>query len=215
MLHGEYDVPCDEETGRSDAELVRRVLDGEEEAFETLLCRYGTQLFRHGQSIVENESDAQDVYQKALVKMHRKLDSLRKPSSFRSWAYRIVRNQALMKVRRDGRNDVVGFGDLGAGHDDERFYESLGPEWRNRGDEAAEIDELRSELIDAIESLEPKYQSPFVLYEFEGAELEEIGDVLNLSVAGVKSRLHRARLQLRAELERYLRDGLPDELATE
>lgn len=210
MLKTQYNVPCDEQKDRTDAALVEEAMEGDSEAFETLVCRYGTKFFRMAQGIVENESDAKDVLQKALLKIHRKLDTLRDVSSFKSWAYRVVKNQALMEVRRDKRNDEVGFGDLGPGRDDERHFETLAPNWRNRGDEAIEVGELREELLEAVEELEAKYQSPFVLYEFEGESLEDIGETLNLSVAGVKTRLHRARLQLRATLERYLSDDLAD-----
>ena len=146
--------------------------------------------------------------QKALLKIHRKLETLRDPSSFGSWAYRIVKNQALMSVRKSKRNAEIGFGDLGPGQDDERHFEALAPDWRGRADEAFEVAELREFLVDAVEELEPKYQSAFVLYEFEGLNLQEVGELLDLSVAGVKSRLHRARLHLRATLKRYVSDDL-------
>jgi RNA polymerase sigma-70 factor (ECF subfamily) len=205
----DYHVPCDARPNDADdAELVERTLDGDSEAFETLVCRYGSKYYRLAESIVDNESDAQDVLQKALLKIHRKLETLRNPSSFNSWAYRIVKNAALMEVRSRKRSDEIGFGDLGPGRDDERHFESEAPAWRHRGDEALESLELRGKLEEAIGELEPTYQTPFVLYEFEGCELSEIGEALDLSVAGVKSRLHRARLRLRATLERYLRDDL-------
>ena len=208
MMASKYAVPCSKRTGLEDATLVARTLDGDTDAFELLVCRYAEKFFRMAQGIVENESDAQDVIQKALLKIHGKLETLRDHSSFSSWAYRIVKNQALMKVRKQKRNSEVGFGDLGPGKDDERHFEGLAPEWRSRADEAFETSELRERILEAIEELEPKYQSPFVLYEFEGHELPEIGELLDLSVAGVKTRLHRARLRLRATLERYTRDDL-------
>ena len=206
-----YQVPCERrDQSLEDAELVERARDGHTEAFETLLCRYGQTFYRLALGIVESESDAQDVLQKAFLKIHRKLETLRKPPSFYSWAYRVVKNASLMEIRSQKRNDEIGFGDLGPGRDDERHFESEAPEWRHRGDEAFETRELRDELAEAVEELEAKYQSAFVLYEIEGHDLEAISDILDLSVAGVKSRLHRARLRLRATLERYLRDDLSE-----
>jgi RNA polymerase sigma-70 factor (ECF subfamily) len=205
MLANAHDVPCRDQKEISDATLVERAVDGCSLAFETLVCRYRTKFLRLAQGIVDGESDAQDVLQKALIKIHDKLDTLRDPSSFGSWAYRVVKNTALMRIRKQKRNAEIGFGDLGPGHDDERHYEALTPEYRSQADEAFEVSELREHLSEAVEELEPKYQSVFVMYEFEGMELEEIGGVLDLTAAGVKSRLHRARLYLRATLERYVR----------
>jgi len=202
-----YDSPCDASSAPADAELVERIRDGDSDAFDMLVCRYSQQFFRMARGIVEDDSEAEDVLQKAFMKMHDKIDSLNKPSSFSSWAYRIVRNQALMRVRKRNRNQEVGFGDLGPGKDDERHWESDAPTWRYRADEAVENQELRERLGDAVSKLEPKYQSPFVLYEIDGMELDEIAELLDLSKAGVKTRIHRARKTLRATLGRYVDDG--------
>ena len=208
MFTNDYGMPCEKRRSLEDAALVERVVDGDSQAFEVLVCRYGRKLYRLALGVVENEADAQDVMQKALVKIHDKLETLRDPSSFSSWAYRVVKNTALMKIRKQKRNSEIGFGDLGPGRDDERHFESTDPDWRHRGEEAAEARELREELARAVDELEPKYQSAFLLYEFEGLNLEEIGELLDLSPAGVKSRLHRARLYLRATLERYVSDDM-------
>lgn len=201
-------MPCTDQHSEDDATLVRRAVDGDTEAFESLMCRHSGKLFRLARGIVESDSDADDVWQRAMVKMHDKLDTLRNPDAFTSWAYRLVRNEALMATRREKRSDEVGFGDLGEGHDDERHFESLAPEWRSRADEAFETTELRGQLADAVDELEAKYQSPFVLYEFEGYSFDEIAELLDLSRGGVKTRIHRARKRLRTELERYLREDL-------
>ncbi|MFB6351559.1 MAG: RNA polymerase sigma factor [Bradymonadaceae bacterium] len=201
-------VPCTERQNADDETLIQRSLEGDRDAFDTLMCRHSDKLFRLARSIVDDEADAHDVLQRAMVKIHRKLDTLRDASSFNSWAYRIVRNMALMHIRKQDRNDEIGFGQLGAGRDDERHFESLAPQWRSNADEAAETSELRERLLSAIEDLEPKYQSPFVLYEFDGHDIHEIADLLDLSNGGVKSRLHRARKKLRATLERYVRQDL-------
>ncbi|MFB6262797.1 MAG: RNA polymerase sigma factor [Bradymonadaceae bacterium] len=203
-----YHAPCDERSSADDAELVERIRSGESSAFDQLICRYSEQFYRLARSIVEDESEAEDVLQRAFLKIHRKLDTLRKVSSFRSWAYRIVRNMALMRVREQSRSDEIGFGDLGPGRDDERHFETEAPDWRHRADEAVKVSELRDELAEAIRELRPKYQSAFLLHEIEGMSLSEMGELLDLTVAGVKSRVHRARKHLRATLRRYASDEL-------
>lgn len=207
-------MPCAERQNADDETLIQRAIDGDADAFETLVCRHSEKLIRLARGIVESDSDAHDVWQKAMVKIHDKLDTLRNPESFHSWAYRIVRNTALMEVRKGQRSSEIGFGDLGDGQDDMRHFESLAPDWRQKADEALEASELRDQLAEAVEELPPKYQSPLMLYEFEGYSHQEIGELLELSEAGAKSRVHRARIKLRATLERYLREDLEDQRKT-
>jgi RNA polymerase sigma-70 factor, ECF subfamily len=131
------------------------------------------------------------------------LDSFEGDAKFSSWLYRVVVNAALMRLRKLKRRQEVELDEgatdgIGPSADD-----SL-PSWRSRADEAAENQELRQRIIAAIDELEPKYQAVFVLKEIEGMSLEEIADVLDLSIPAVKTRLHRARLHLRATLAAYL-----------
>jgi RNA polymerase sigma-70 factor (ECF subfamily) len=200
-------MPCSERHADDDAALVKRALDGDTGAFESLVCRHSGALYRMARGIV-GESDAQDVWQKAMVKIHDKLDTLNNPSSFKSWAYRLVKNEALMAVRREKRNEEIGFGDLNEGRDAEEYHESTAPDWKTRADQALQHAELRGKIADAVDELESKYRVPFVLYELEGVDFDAIGDRLGLTAGGVKTRVHRARLQLRASLERYTRDDL-------
>jgi RNA polymerase sigma-70 factor (ECF subfamily) len=194
----------DELESASDDDLVEWAQGGAYGAYEEIVRRYQDKAFRLAFSLMKNESDAQDVVQEAFLNMYRKLDTFKGQSAFGSWMYRVVVNAALMRLRKKKRRSEVQVGDDESEFPEDEYYVTSVPEWRVRADEAAENRELRQKIIDAVDELAPKYQTVFLLKEVEGLSLKEIGDVLDLSVGGVKSRLHRARLHLRATLESYL-----------
>ena len=189
----------------SDAELVERALDDDYRAFEALVVRYEEQFHRLAWSYMESESEAQDVVQSSFLKIYRKLDTFRGDAKFKNWAYRIVINTALSRIRKQKSRSEVALEDVSPDFDEhEELATTSIAEWRVRADEAVENRELRQKIVEAVNELEPKYKSAFLLYEVEGLSLDEISEVVELTVAGVKSRLHRARLHLRATLERYI-----------
>jgi RNA polymerase sigma-70 factor (ECF subfamily) len=188
----------------SDDRLVEWAQDGAYGAYEEIVRRYQDKAFRLAFSLMKNESDAQDVVQEAFLNMYRKLDTFEGKSAFGSWMYRVVVNAALMRLRKKKRRSEVQVDDEEGDFPEDEYYVTSAPEWRLRADEAAENSELREKIIDAVGELAPKYQTVFLLKEVEGLSLKEIAGVLDLSVGGIKSRLHRARLHLRATLESYL-----------
>lgn len=191
-----------------DEELVHRFREHDDyEAFEALMLKYQDKAYRLAWGLVKEYGLAQDVVQDAFLNVYRKIDTFKGDSAFSSWVYRIVVNAGLMKLRKKRRRPEVSFDELNeyGPHFLENGHHAVEvPRWRVRADEAAENKELREKIIEAIDDLEPIYQTAFVLREMEGMSLQEIADLLDLTVPAVKSRLHRARLYLRATLERYL-----------
>jgi RNA polymerase sigma-70 factor (ECF subfamily) len=187
-----------------DLRLVELALDGDYDAFESIVMRYQDKAYRLAWSLVKDDSDANDVVQDAFLNVYRKLESYNGDAAFSSWIYRIIVNTALMKLRKQKRRSEVSMDDLGPSFLDDGHHASTIPDWQIRADEAAENKELREKILAAIDDLEPKYQTVFVLKEIEGLSLKEVGDIMDLTVPAVKSRLHRARLFLRASLERYV-----------
>ncbi|MEZ4460258.1 MAG: sigma-70 family RNA polymerase sigma factor [bacterium] len=192
-----------------DAELVRRTLAGDLDAFDVIVREQRDTVYRVAMRFVKNDSEADDVVQDTFMNAFRKLDSFKGDAALGSWLYRIGVNTSLMRLRKKKRRSEVSMeamtvaGELPmATFDDARSARPL------RGDEAVEKNELREKIMEAVEELEPKYQNVFVLKEFEGLSLEEIGESMSLSVPAVKSRLHRARLHMRATLERYVEGTL-------
>lgn len=187
-----------------DLELVARAVDGDYEAFERIVERYQEKGYRLAWSMVKDDDLAADVVQDAFLNVYRKLDTFKGDSKFSSWIYRVVVNAALMKLRKQKRRSEVQLEALSPSFLDSGHHAGPVSQWRPRADETALNHELREKIIEAVDELEPKYQSVFVLKEVEGLSLQEIGEVMELSVPAVKSRLHRARLFLRATLEPYL-----------
>lgn len=188
----------------SDEALVARAQGHDFAAYEEIVRRFQDKAFRLAFGLTRNESDAQDVVQEAFLNMYRKLDSFKGDSQFGSWMYRVVVNAALMRLRKRKRLGEVSVDDENGEVREDEYYAGSIPEWRMHADVAIENQELRQKIIEAVDALAPKYQTVFVLKEIEGLKLDEIAEVLDLTVGGVKSRLHRARLQLRASLESYL-----------
>ncbi len=188
----------------TDGELVERANAGDWSAFERLVKRHQDKFFRLAAGYFNNEADAQDALQEAFLKMYRNLDGFRGDAQFKSWAYRIVVNTSLSRIRKNKRRREVALDNVGPTIEVDDEPSATLANWRSRADEAAQDSELAAEIADAVAQLEPKYKAVFLLYEVEGLSLEDISDVTDLSLPGVKSRLHRARLFLRATLQRYL-----------
>jgi RNA polymerase sigma-70 factor (ECF subfamily) len=188
----------------ADESLVELAQGGDYAAYEEIVRRYQDKAFRLAFSLTKNETDAQDVVQEAFLNMYRKLDSFKGDAQFGSWMYRVVVNAGLMRLRKRKRRSEVSVDQENGEFREDDYYVATVPQWRVRADEAVENRELRQKIIEAVDELAPKYQTVFLLKEVEGLKLDEIAEVLDLSVGGVKSRLHRARLHLRATLEPYL-----------
>lgn len=194
---------------QTDEQLITLSLEGHTGAFGELFERYHQQFVRVARRIVQSEAEAQDVTQNAFVNMFTKLHTFQQGSCYRSWAYRVVVNTALMslrkrKHRREVSDEVIT--PLSVGSSMFSFSPDTAP------DERIALSQLRVTLKDAIETLEPKYRDVFVMRETQEMSVREISESTGLSVPAVKSRLHRARLFLRATLERDILTVSPIEL---
>jgi len=192
----------------TDEELVALTMAGRTEAFDVLVSRYWATFLRVAWNLVKNETEAEDVVQSAFTNMFRKLHTFKPGSSFRNWAYRVVTNTGLMRLRKKRTRREV---DLERVHptqvsDATVQVNDIAPSWTVRADKQLENKELRAVLDAAIEELPPKYHVVFVMRELDGLPLKPIGAQLGLSIPAVKSRLHRSRAYLRATVEPYL-DG--------
>lgn len=188
-----------------DAELVRQTLAGNLESFDVIVRENREVVLRVAHRFVKNDSDAEDVVQDTFMNAFRKLESFKGDSALSSWLYRIAVNTSLMRLRKKRRRSEVSMEAMsGGGEETLMHHEGTYAARPLRGDEVVAQNELRAKIMEAVEELEPKYQSVFVAKEFEGMSLEEIGESMNLSVPAVKSRLHRARQHMRATLERYV-----------
>jgi RNA polymerase sigma-70 factor (ECF subfamily) len=186
-----------------DVLLVERARAGDVHAFETLVKQYDRQVFRIAQHITQNREDAQDVVQDAFLKAYEKLDQFQGNSKFYTWLVRIAVNEALMRLRKRRTGKMVSI------DEDVQTEEGSVPrdlaEWRPNPEQEYNQAELAEILRKTINGLPPGFRVVFVLRDVEGLSTEETANALGLSVPAVKSRLLRARLQLRERLSRYFR----------
>ncbi|HET8826226.1 MAG TPA: sigma-70 family RNA polymerase sigma factor [Terriglobales bacterium] len=189
-----------------DMTLVAACRRGEVSAFDELVKRYDRKLFRIAQHVTRNREDAQDVVQEAFLRAFRHLDQFQGNSQFSTWLVRITINQSLMKVRKAHRKkevqvDQEGFTDTG-----ELSLEAV--DWAPNPEERYRASELRAILFNALETLQPGLSLVFVLRDVEGLSTEQTAAALGLTQAAVKTRLMRARLQLRDRLTPYFKNNV-------
>jgi RNA polymerase sigma-70 factor (ECF subfamily) len=184
-----------------DVALVERVRGGDDAAYDTLVHKYERQVFRIAQHITQNREDAEDVMQDAFLKAYQKLDQFQGNSKFYTWLVRIAVNESLMRLRKRRSGKLVSI--------DEDIETDEGSVQRDLADWAPDPEqnysqaELAEILRKTIQGLPPGFRIVFVLRDVEGLSTEEAAETLGLSVPAVKSRLLRARLQLRERLSRY------------
>lgn len=191
-----------------DAALVERVREGDREAFNELVERHASKIFRLARHITKNDAEASDVLQDAFLKAYSRLDQFQGDSKFYTWLVRIAVNEALMRLRKRRGDKTVSL-DQDVETEDGAMRREVADEGEDP-EEAYGREEMRVILERAIDSLSDTYRSVFVLRDVEGLSTEETADMLDLSISAVKSRLLRARLQLRDKLSRRLHNDGTD-----
>ena len=187
----------------AELELIARARSGDTGAFSQLISRYEGKIFRLAMNITQNREDAEDVLQEAFIKAYQHLDQFQGNSRFYTWVVRIAVNQALMKLRKR-RNDRSVSLDEQIDTGEDMVAREIAA-WDPDPEQQYEREELNGILSDAIESLEPIYKTVFTLRDVDGLSTEETAEALDLSIPAVKSRLLRARLQLRDKLTRFFK----------
>lgn len=173
-----------------DGELIRRAREGEVDAFDTLVGRHAHRLLRMVRNLTGTIEDAEDVTQEAFAAAYFKLDSFAGRSSFFTWLYRIALNKAISR-RRQRRLETT--------HASRPLADSAGDV--AGGAEVLLRDEQIERLREVIARLEPDRRSVLVLRDVDGRGYDEIAEILNLPKGTVRSRLHRARCDLRHLLD--------------
>ena len=172
----------------TDEDLIRQVLAGETALFELLMRRYNERIYRVARSIVRDDHEAEDVMQQAYVNAFAHLDQFNGSARFATWLTRIAVNEALARVRRQGRYEPLDDGDAPA------KTERGG--WQSP-EQHAIVQELRGHLETAIDSLPDGTREVFVLRAVEQLSTSEVAICLDVSEDVVKTRLSRARAALR------------------
>jgi RNA polymerase sigma-70 factor, ECF subfamily len=177
--------------------LVASAKAGDMAAFEELVRRYDRNVFRIAQHITQNREDAEDAFFKA----YSNLKQFQGQSKFYTWLVRIAVNEALMKLRRRRPERTVSLDEEVKTEDDSVPREVA--DWSPNPEQQYTQAELRDILDRTIHGLPATFRTVFVLRDVEGLSTEETAEALDLSIPAVKSRLLRARLQLRERLNKF------------
>ena len=196
-------MPVTSQAGIDESVLVAQSREGDARAFGELVRRYEGKIFRLAQHVTQNREDAEDVLQETFMKAYEHLDQFQGNSKFYTWIVRIAVNQALMKLRRRKTDKSVSIDETIDTGEDTIVREIAA--WDEDPEQRYSREELGGILDTAIQSLDTPYRSVFVLRDIDELSTEETADALNLSIPAVKSRLLRARLQLREKLTRYFK----------
>jgi RNA polymerase sigma-70 factor (ECF subfamily) len=190
---------------RTDEELVRLAQGGDTTAFDELVVRYRDKVYRLAYKILRHEEDAAETLQDAFLSAFRGLKNFKVESTFSTWLYRVATNAALMKYRkrRDGHVSL----EQSQSVDGDAEPMAI-PDWSAQPLDELLDSETREVMEDGVDRLPEELRTVFLLRDVEGLSNAEVAEVLELSVAAVKSRLHRARIQLRNWLDRYFKDKM-------
>jgi RNA polymerase sigma-70 factor (ECF subfamily) len=186
--------------GVGDEDLVRLTQGGDNRAFDELVRRYQDKVYRLSYKILRHEEDAAEALQDAFLSAYRGLKGFKVQSTFSTWLYRIATNASLMKYRKRRSLHVS----LEQSQSSDEDAEPLQvPDWSTQPLDALLDSETRHVMEEGIQRLPEELRTVFVLRDVEGLSNAEVAEVLELTVAAVKSRLHRARIALRDRLNRY------------
>lgn len=187
-------------TNSSEARLIQRILGGENEAFRELMRPYERAVFTTARAILQNDGDAEDAAQEAVLKAFTNLAKFRGDSKFSTWLIRIATNEALMKLRKERRHKLNDSLDERRENEEGDYIPRDFADWREIPSEALQKKQLRQAFSRALASLTLKLRQVFVLRDVQHFTITETGRLLGIKESAVKTRLLRARLQMRDAL---------------
>jgi len=179
-------------------QLIRASLAGDSASFGRLVCRYQDRLYHTVVHVVGSREDARDLVQDAFVQAFLRLESFQGASAFYTWLYRIALNLSLSWKRKQRPIQSV-----------DQVREVSGSEPIDQGarpEQNLDQDERAGQVRRALAQLSDEHRQVLVLREMEGASYETIAAMLELPIGTVRSRLHRARLELRDQLREVLQE---------
>lgn len=180
--------------------LVRAAAAGDDRAMERLLLQAQESAYRFSVMVCGHTDDTEDVMQDALLSTYRHVNQIREPEAFRAWLFRTVRNACLISRRRKvGQPAHVMSLDAPSGGEDGRSFDA--PSAEPSHELLVDANRRRDRVRRAISTLPGPQREVLVLRDLEGLSTREVAQVVGVTEVNVKTRLHRARLALRAALE--------------
>jgi RNA polymerase sigma-70 factor (ECF subfamily) len=183
-----------------DCSLVREAQGGNQAAFEQLVRTYDEGVLRLALRLTGSESDAQDIHQEVFLKVYKKLHGFRYECSFSTWIYRIVTNACFDYLRRNRARSKSTPIEI----NDNESLNQLSDDRPADNPERQLLDqELRAQILQALQRLTPRERMVFDLRHFQGLRLRSVSEILNASEASVKMSFFRATRKLRFHLDKY------------
>lgn len=180
--------------------LIERVRNGDHDAFYELVKPHERGLYYAAFSVLNNEADAEEVVQEAILKAFKALGRFRGESKFSTWIIQIVINESRMRLRKYRKHLHDSLDEPAKGDEEGDYIPRDFADWREIPCEALESAELRNALTNAVISLAPRYRQVLILRDVEQLSIADTAKLLGLTEAAVKTRLLRARLMLRDSL---------------
>lgn len=182
----------------NDAEIIKRILSGDTDAFEILVSENQKRVYNLAYRMVRNEDDALDLSQEAFFKAFRSLSQFRGDSSFAVWMYKLTKNVCIDFIRKKKKQNVISL----VYTDEDNENEEIDIADNSQSPEVLyEQTEIRCAVSQGLKKLSEEHRQILTLRELDGYSYEEIASLLSLEMGTVKSRIARARLALRTELE--------------
>jgi RNA polymerase sigma-70 factor, ECF subfamily len=194
---------------RSEAQIIEGILAGDTQLYHELIRPYERSVYLMALSYVKSEAEAEDIAQEAFIKAYRHLGSFRAEAKFSTWLMSITLNEARTRLRRRATLKEEPLEPMT--DEDQPISPALLRDWREIPSEALERAEVRTLLRDAVETLPPIYREVFLLRDVDELNVNETAATLNISIAAVKVRLHRARIMLQKKLSPALKAAVPEQ----
>ena len=186
---------------KNDSELVEDLKRGDAKAFTELVDRHHAKVYQLALKLTRNETDAEDVMQETFLRVYNRIATFRGEAAFSSWLYRIAANACFAKLGERRKHEHADIDDVFP--DAERGLAPTVSDWSRQPDSVLLSSEALGVLDKAISELPEDFRMVVVLRDIQGLSNAQVADILDLTVAAVKSRLHRARLHLRKRLSDY------------
>lgn len=187
-----------------DTTLVARAREGDAAAFEEIYRRYDRRIYNTVLQIVRNDDDAADITQESFVRAYRSLKNLRSDEAFTSWLFRIAINLSRNHLRSRPHFRMESLDEYATSEDGD--HELQIPDSTHDPARAVESGEMQATVRRAVAQLSAAHREVITLHHLEGMRVDDIARILNCSVGTVKSRLSRARDELKRKLRSYVED---------
>ncbi len=193
-----------EKSKQEDEALVQAAQTGDDRAFEKLVIKYQRQVVNIAMLMVGDREAAEDLAQEVFIKVYNKLSLYTPETSFFSWLYRMTVNSCIDEIRRRKAHKYLSLNFL---TEDTGEHESSEPTYKLPSTEIQD-DEIKEIMRKALQMISNEHREVLILREYENYGYNEIAEALNISVQAVKSRIFRARAELRSVILKYYKDVL-------